>query len=615
MSQDEHAGEGCPQGDEFLLTVGTSEHAASSDESLGRELRREQAAWRERVLRGIGLSLLATCGSAFAWFALVSNPFRAVLWALAVSLLALAVAVFVTRLPFVLRAAFVLAALYLPSVAALALSGFSPNPFLGLCTLAVSGTLLFGRRSGLVLLGLALSTVALVSFAHAHGFVVRDVGWVAHLDSARPSVALRVLMIFAFLTTTMVLAVTYLLRRTEKLALEKARSLAKLQSEQRERERMAQDLELREAAFHKARELELLGRLAGTMAHDFNNALLVVWSALDELSSSNLPQLAQESLGNIRLAANQAAAATRQLRAFGPTAPRAPSELALTPLIEKSQLMFSRVLPQNIRLVTDVSLDVVLLADEGEVLRVLMNLALNARDAMREGGDLTLRVRLPRAAELPPPASDQSFVAIDVSDTGSGMSDEVQRRLFEPFFTTKQGSGTGLGLASVRSLLEAQGGSVSVTSKLGVGTTITLAWPVTAASAARAATPVPDSGSGPAVVLLVDDDEQVRQVLTRGLTRSGLTVLAAPDGASGLDLARRFGSKIQVLCTDCVMAGVPVRKLIAGYRDLHQGRVIVCSGYAPTETGLLSGDFDDFLPKPFSIAELAKRVRALARMP
>ncbi len=133
-------------------------------------------------------------------------------------------------------------------------------------------------------------------------------------------------MIFALLTTTIVIAMTYLLRRSEEAALAKARSLATLQLEQRERERIARDLELREAAFHKARELELLGRLAGTMAHDFNNALLVVWSALDELAASSLPAQAQESLGDIRLAANQAAAATRQLRAFGPTAPRLPSE-------------------------------------------------------------------------------------------------------------------------------------------------------------------------------------------------------------------------------------------------------------------------------------------------
>jgi C4-dicarboxylate-specific signal transduction histidine kinase len=162
-------------------------------------------------------------------------------------------------------------------------------------------------------------------------------------------------MIFALLTTTVVVAVTYLLQRSEEMALAKAQSLATLQLEQRERERIARDLELREAAFHKARELEILGRLAGTMAHDFNNALLVLWSAVEELSLAGLPANAQEPLDDIRLAVNQAAAATRQLRAFGPTAPRQPSELALTALIEKAHTMFSRMLPQNIRLVTDIS--------------------------------------------------------------------------------------------------------------------------------------------------------------------------------------------------------------------------------------------------------------------
>ena len=595
------------------LAVGHSESAKSVDESLWLELRRERDAWRERVLKGIGWSFLATLGVTFAWYALAPNIIvLELLVVLAVSSAALLGALFCMRLPFALRASIVLAVPYPPCAVALALGGFGPNQFMGLCLMVVSGTLLFGRRTGLALLGVALLTIALATFAHGHGLIVRNPGWIANIDSSRSVVALRVLLIFGLISTTIVFAVTYSLQRSEQVALEKARSLATLQIEQRERERIAHDLEFREAAFHKARELELMGRLAGTMAHDFNNALLVVWSALDELSQTSLPAQAQESLGHIRLAVNQAAAATRQLRAFGPTAPRKPSELALTPLIEKAHTMFSRVLPQNIRLVTDVSIDVVLLADEGELLRVLMNLALNARDAMRDGGDLTLRVRLPRAGESPTAEAGTGFVAIDVSDTGGGMSDEVKSRLFEPFFTTKQASGTGLGLASVRTLLEAQGGAVSVASELDRGTTITLAWPVATAGAARAATPLPDEGGRPVVVLVVDDDEQVRLVLTRGLARLGLTVLSASDGESGLVQARRFGGKIEVLCTDCIMGGIPVRTLIAGFRELHEGRVIVCSGYAPADTGLLPDDFDDFLPKPFSIAELAKRVRALA---
>ena len=596
-----------------LFVDRADERIQASDAGLWLELRREQSAWRERVLKGIGWLSVATCGFTFAWYVIVPNAAPQFLAVLALSWVTLALSVLVTRLPFRLRAGIVLAGPYVPSAVALALDGFAPNPFLGLCMMTVTGTLLFGRRTGLALLGLALSTIALVSFAHIHGLIVREPDWASNLDSAKPAVAFRMLFIFALLTTTVIVAVTYLLRRSEQAALEKARSLATLQLEQQERERIAHDLELREAAFHKARELELLGRLAGTMAHDFNNALLVVWSALDELSQAGLPVQAQEPLRDIRLAANQAAAATRQLRALGPTTIRKPGELALTPLIEKARAMFSRVLPQNIRLLTDVSVDVVLLADEGELLRVLMNLALNARDAMRDGGELTLRVRRPAAEPSRSTEAATAFVVIDVSDTGSGMSDEVKGRLFEPFFTTKHDSGTGLGLASVRTLLEAQGGGVSVASELGRGTTISLSWPVAATSAPRVETPLSESDGRPLVVLVVDDDEQVRLVLTRGLARFGLTVLAAPDGESGLLMARRFAGKIEVLCTDCVMAGVPVRKLIAGFREAHEGRVIVCSGYAPAESGLLQEDFDDFLPKPFAIAELAKRVRALGQ--
>jgi len=595
------------------LRVGIQAVAGSGDDSLGLDLKRERRLWRERVLKGISWSLLVSLGFVFTWYTLVPNVVPQLRTVLGVSLLALLVGTLGTRLPFAVRGAIVLAVPYLPATVSVALGGFGPNPFLAFCMMAVSATLLFGRRPGLAVLALVVVTVAVVLVAQAQGLIVRNDGWVANLDSAKPLVVLRVLITFVLLACTIVIAMTYLLQRSEELAMEKARSLVELQLEQRERERIARDLELREAAFHKARELEILGRLAGTMAHDFNNALLVVWSALDELSSSNLPAQAEESLSHIRLAANQAAAATRQLRAFGPSAPQRPNELALTPVIQKARTMLSRVLPQNIRLAMDISLDVSLLIDEGELLSVLTNLALNARDAMRDGGELTLRVRSPRVGESPATDTSATFVAIDVSDTGSGMSDEVKSRLFEPFFTTKQGSGTGLGLASVRSLLEAQGGAVSVASELGKGTTITLLWPVTTVRTPPADIPSPENGELSATVLLVDDDEPVRLVLSRGLARFGFTVLAASDGESGLALARRYGARIDLLCTDCVMAGVPVRQLIAGFRELHEGSVIVCSGYAPTETGLSPADFDDFLPKPFSIAELAKRARSLAK--
>jgi signal transduction histidine kinase/CheY-like chemotaxis protein len=592
----------------------TSEAEASARQASSvswDELRREQQAWRERTLRGIAWSLALVCALTCLWYLVFPNPITRMVGILVVATAFLGVTAEATRIPFVLRAVVVLTAIYGPCLYALSVGGFSPNPFIGLGAIIVSATLLLGRTTGLALLVLCLLTIIGVSVGHQTGALVRVEGWARNLDSASLAVALRVTLIFGLLTLTLVIAVSYLLSRAEELLVAKASSLETLRREQAEKERIARDLELREAAFQKGRELELLGRLAGTMAHDFNNALLVVWTALDEIGLlKDMPESAKPSLHAIRAASDQAAASARQLRAFGPMGPRRDSEVPLAPLLEKAKAMFSRVLPQNIRLEAEVTRDALIVADEGEVLRVLMNLALNARDAMRDGGVLTLRVRAPYDAEKPPGAGTQ-FVVIEVADTGSGMSDDVKSRLFEPFFTTKQASGTGLGLASVRDIAEAHGGRVSVTSELGVGTTISIVWPAAPPRSPHAETPTPAPKVRPAVVLLVDDDEAVRSGLRRGLSRMGMTVLDAPDGAAAMLAARRHTGAIDVLCTDCVMAGLPVPQLIHSFRELHRGRVIVCSGYAPTETGLSDGAFDDFLPKPFSIETLAKRITAL----
>ncbi len=503
-----------------------------------------------------------------------------------------------------------LGAVCVPCVYSLFRGGYTPNALIGLAMLVVGATLLLGRRAGLVLATGSALVIVSVSFVHRSYPTLRDPAWITILDSTNPLVGVRVALLFALLTATIVLAISYLTAQSDELLVAKARSLAKLEHEQREKERMARDLERREAAFQKARELELLGRLAGTMAHDFNNALLVVLSALDELTQLHgLPDATEAPLAAIRAAADQAAATTRQLRAFGPMQPRHASELTVGPLVEKAKTMFSRVLPRNIRLDAEIGCDACIVADEGELLRVLMNLALNARDAMRDGGVLTLRVRRPSAGENA--GADTDHVVLEVEDTGSGMSDEVKTRLFEPFFTTKAAAGTGLGLASVREIVESQGARVLVTSAVGRGTTFSILWPLAVPSSVPTPTPTPVPSSRPAVVLLVDDDAAVRLALGRGLERLGFSVVSAADGEAGLLAARRHASNIDVLCTDCLLPGLPVRDLITRFRDLHQGHVIVCSGYAPTETGLSPSIFDDFVPKPFSIHELAKRINAL----
>jgi signal transduction histidine kinase len=588
---------------------------AHTDSAIWSELRREQQAWKERALRGITWALSATCVGAALWFALVPSPFPWMVAWLGLSAVALLAAQHVRRLSFAARVGVVIGAVCPPCLYAFARGGYAPNPFIGLETMVVGATLLLGRRVGLALVLFSMLVILAVSLAHSTGLIVREPAWVAMFDSTNPTVGLRLAVIFGLLTTTIVLAVSYVSTRSEELLAAKARSLENLEREQREKERIARDLERNEAAFRKAQELELLGRLAGTMAHDFNNALLVVLSALDELDlQTGLPAATAAPLAAIRAAADQAAATTRKLRAFGPMEPRRTTELALAPLIEKARATFARVLPRNIELTAELLCEANIVADEGELLRVFMNLVLNARDAMREGGALTLRVRRPRAAELGGDFPEPSVV-IEVEDTGSGMSDAVKERLFEPFFTTKEAAGTGLGLASVREIVESQGGRIRVTSALERGTTVSIRWPVAppAGAPVDAVSPTPTSvpDARPAVVLLVDDDATVRLALGRGLERLGFDVVSAADGAAGLLAARRHTGHIDVLCTDCLLPGLPARELITQFRDLHRGRVIVCSGYAPAETGLGADVFDDFLSKPFSIHELAKRIRTL----
>ena len=577
------------------------------------EIGAEQQRWRERTLQGLLWTGFSAVTFAAAWFSIMPHAARRMTIATVVLSILLGIVTLAKRLPFAVRAWTLLGAIHLACTAGVAVGGFSPNSFIGFGTVIVSATLLFGRTAGLATVAAVAITVLTFALAHRSGIVTRTPDWQEIFDSTRVANLVRVLGIFILLGATSVLGISYLLKRSHELLLQKARSLEAIQREQLEKERIRRDLERHEAAFSKARELEILGRLAGSMAHDFNNALVVIWSALDELSHiKDLPPSAAAPVSALRQAANQATATSRGLRAFGPQAPRHTVELELTPVIVKAKTTLSRVLPPNIALESDVQIEAVVLADEGELLRALTNLVLNGRDAMRDGGRLTLRVRSADKAELSAAAPDGPLVAIEVEDTGTGMSDEVKQRLFEPFFTTKEAGGTGLGLASVREVVETLGGRVMVKSELGRGTTVTMLWPVAVTSDrqpllnARAR-----SGKG-FTALVVDDDPKVLGVLSKALSRAGFTVLEATDAASGLVVARRQKDPIHVLCTDCLMPGIPVRQLIEGFRELHRGRVLVCSGYAPAETGVSLETVDDFLPKPLVGDELVERVLSLA---
>ena len=376
-----------------------------------------------------------------------------------------------------------------------------------------------------------------------------------------------------------------------------------------------------EQQLRQAQKMEAVGRLAGGVAHDFNNILTAITGyadlLLEDLGSDD-PQ--REDVAEIRKAADRAAGLTRQLLAFSRQQVMQAQVLDLNALVADTQSMLGRLLGEDVALATklDPALGAVR-ADPGQLEQVLMNLAVNARDAMPNGGKLTIETA---NAELDEsytrehfPARPGPYVMLAVSDTGTGMSAEVQSHLFEPFFTTKEkGKGTGLGLATVYGIVKQSGGYVWVYTEPGHGTTFKIYLPrVDAAPAPRVsgvqASPVED---GTETVLLAEDETAVRAVARHTLQRHGYTVLEAPSAEAALDLAQRHSGPIHLLLTDVVMPGMSGRALALRLSELRpELRVIYMSGYpeeAITRHGVLERGFT-YVQKPFTPEGLARKVR------
>jgi C4-dicarboxylate-specific signal transduction histidine kinase len=289
------------------------------------------------------------------------------------------------RLSYRVRVAALLSSVGVTAIYTLARGGYAPNAFIAFGFIIVAATLLLGVRGGVGATAVFALSLVVVPALQRAGVIQRADGWAALLDSADINNIGRVVTNFVVLSSSSVLAVSYLLRRGERLLQERTRSLERLASEQAEKERIRADLELREAAFRKASELEILGRLSGSMAHDFNNALLVIFAAIDQFSRAELTPELTEAVDAVRDAATQAASATRQLRAFGPQVADAPTHVVLGPALRRLVMLLARVLPSNIELALEVGEGLCVRADEGALQRMLTNLVLNARDAMRQG--------------------------------------------------------------------------------------------------------------------------------------------------------------------------------------------------------------------------------------
>ena len=370
----------------------------------------------------------------------------------------------------------------------------------------------------------------------------------------------------------------------------------------------------------QSQKLEAVGRLAGGIAHDFNNLLTVITSYSDLLLEDLSPgDPKRDDLEQVRKAADGAAALTRQLLAFSRQQVVEPRVVSLNTVVEGLQKILRRVIGEDVELTTTLAPDLgAVRADVGQLEQVLMNLAVNARDAMPTGGRLTIETANvehdPDYARDQDAAAVRRFAMLAVSDTGCGMDDATKAKIFEPFFTTKEpGKGTGLGLATVYGIVQQAGGFIWVYSEPGHGTSFKIYLPQVDATAevAAAATGARAPG-GTETVLLVEDAAAVRAVTKQVLERHGYAVLEAPDGEAAVRLAQRHRGPIHLLLTDVVMPRVSGRELAEQLARVRPDtRVLYASGYTDDSVvrhGILESG-TAYLQKPFSPESLARKVR------
>ena len=405
-----------------------------------------------------------------------------------------------------------------------------------------------------------------------------------------------------------------LTRDTEELERLVSERTASLQREMLEREKA-------EAALAQAQKMEAVGQLTGGIAHDFNNLLTAVLGSLQMIGKrSDDPQI-RRFADNARRAAERGARLTQQLLAFSRRQRLTPEPVDLPRLMAEISDLLTRAVGATVTLETQFAEGLPpAFVDPTQMELVLLNLAINARDAMPDGGVLMISsfalasVPLELAEDL----ATGSYVAIAVTDTGSGMMPEVQERAFEPFFTTKeQGKGTGLGLSQVYGFVRQSGGAVKLYSVPGQGTTVTLYLPraESAPMAEAEEGPTPSTSVRAARILVVDDDDDVRDLVVAMLEELGYCVTAAENGHTALDLLSRH-SLFDLLLADVAMPGLSGVDVVHAAREFGLApRVLYATGYADLGTYRLGLEGEDLIRKPYRMADLAARVDRALRAP
>jgi PAS domain S-box-containing protein len=385
-----------------------------------------------------------------------------------------------------------------------------------------------------------------------------------------------------------------------------------------------------EEQLRRAQNMEAVGRLGGAVAHDFNNILLAIrsyaWLLADSLEGDGQQR---ECLAEIEKAVDRATVLTRQLLAFSQRQTEAPSVTDLNELVHEVTGMLRPLIESSVDLVIKTAQhDAPVLANVTQLEQVVVNLAINARQAMPDGGTLLIEVLTP-TLDGTPASEPGPEVILRVSDTGAGLDADQQQLVFQPFYTTrKDEGGTGLGLSTVYGIVTSSGGRIDVSSKPGLGATFTIRFPRApqrqpTAPLVAAAT----SLSGSETVLIVEDDQSVRVPLQRSLEQYGYSVLSAVDGEAALEVAATFAGPIEVVITDIVMPRMGGEELVDRLLEARPStRVLYVSGYVGSVLGLVTEDSGEpvvtpfgaanrseavFLQKPFTVEQLATSIRQL----
>jgi two-component system, cell cycle sensor histidine kinase and response regulator CckA len=380
-----------------------------------------------------------------------------------------------------------------------------------------------------------------------------------------------------------------------------------------------------EDQLRQSQKMEAVGRLAGGIAHDFNNLLMVISGYSEFLLDRLGPEPALRAPAQeIASAAQRASALTRQLLAFSRKQMLAPRILDLNAIVAENLKMLARMIGEDIDLAMVAAQELgAVRADAGQIDQVIMNLAVNARDAMPSGGKLALEtsnvnVRINDGpARLHAPLRPGEYVMLAISDTGMGMDTETQSHIFEPFFTTKGPKGTGLGLSTVYGIIKQSGGYIWVYSEVGKGTTFKIYFPRVAAAhegAAQIVTPPdgPKADPGNEIILLVEDEANLRYLARQFLEKQGYRVIEAADGAVAMQIAVAHEGVIHLLLTDVIMPGMNGRELAQRVSEIRPNiKVLYMSGYTENvigHDGMLDAGVR-LLQKPFTLRDLKDRVR------